>query len=212
MKNALPGAKSRRQNQGKGIYLQRIPRFHYRVSWQDGRETWHPAFSLHKLRHYLASKMSALNVPEADIMRIGGWETDHLFYSSKKGRKGAVRKWHSFTIYSCDFQHITIYIVRMWLLPDSPFAAFLPVCGMWDSNPHGYPQEPKSCMSANSINSACRRVRNGINIRMSHRPSDKRNTRKTAWNPVSRAFSLPETLGIRSPDNLIKSQVLYRLS
>ena len=66
--------------------------------------------------------MSALNVPEADIMRIGGWETDHLFYSSKKGRKGAVRKWHSFTIYSCDFQHITIYIVGMLLFPDSPFS------------------------------------------------------------------------------------------
>ena len=32
LKNALPGAKSRRQNHGKGIYLQRIPQFHYRVS------------------------------------------------------------------------------------------------------------------------------------------------------------------------------------
>ncbi len=37
-----------------------------------------PHFSLHKLRHYFASKMSALNVPEADIMRMGGWETDHV--------------------------------------------------------------------------------------------------------------------------------------
>lgn len=37
-----------------------------------------PAFSIHKLRHYFASKMSAMNVPEADIMKMGGWETDHV--------------------------------------------------------------------------------------------------------------------------------------
>ena len=37
-----------------------------------------PQFSLHKLRHYFASKMSAMNVPEADIMRMGGWETDYV--------------------------------------------------------------------------------------------------------------------------------------
>lgn len=40
-----------------------------------------PKFSLHKLRHYFASKMSALGVPEADIMRMGGWETDHVMKS-----------------------------------------------------------------------------------------------------------------------------------
>lgn len=38
-------------------------------------------FSIHKLRHYFASKMSALNVPEADIMKMGGWETDHVMKS-----------------------------------------------------------------------------------------------------------------------------------
>lgn len=37
-----------------------------------------PRFSVHKLRHYFASKMSALGVPEADILRMGGWETDHV--------------------------------------------------------------------------------------------------------------------------------------
>ncbi len=37
-----------------------------------------PRFPLHKLRHYFASKMSALNVPEANIMKMGGWETDHV--------------------------------------------------------------------------------------------------------------------------------------
>lgn len=40
-----------------------------------------PNFTLHKLRHYFASKMSSMNVPEADIMRMGGWETDHVMKS-----------------------------------------------------------------------------------------------------------------------------------
>ncbi|MCI9134099.1 MAG: site-specific integrase [Lachnospiraceae bacterium] len=40
-----------------------------------------PHFSLHKLRHYFASQMSALGVPEADILRMGGWETDHVMKS-----------------------------------------------------------------------------------------------------------------------------------
>lgn len=35
-------------------------------------------FSLHKLRHYFASQMSELGVPEADILKLGGWETDHV--------------------------------------------------------------------------------------------------------------------------------------
>lgn len=37
-----------------------------------------PRFSMHKLRHYFASKMSAMNIPEEDIMRMGGWETDYV--------------------------------------------------------------------------------------------------------------------------------------
>lgn len=37
-----------------------------------------PYFSLHKLRHYFASKLSAMNVPEADIIKFGGWETDYV--------------------------------------------------------------------------------------------------------------------------------------
>ncbi len=40
-----------------------------------------PRFTMHKLRHYFASKMSALNVSEADIMRMGGWESDHVMNS-----------------------------------------------------------------------------------------------------------------------------------
>lgn len=37
-----------------------------------------PHFSIHKLRHYFASQMSALGVPEADILKLGGWETDRV--------------------------------------------------------------------------------------------------------------------------------------
>lgn len=40
-----------------------------------------PHFSLHKLRHYFASEMSALGIPEADILKMGGWETDHVMKS-----------------------------------------------------------------------------------------------------------------------------------
>lgn len=40
-----------------------------------------PHFSIHKLRHYFASEMSALGVPEVDIMKMGGWETDHVMKS-----------------------------------------------------------------------------------------------------------------------------------
>lgn len=37
-----------------------------------------PQFSLHKLRHYFASKLSAMNVPEVDILKLGGWESDYV--------------------------------------------------------------------------------------------------------------------------------------
>lgn len=40
-----------------------------------------PQFSMHKLRHYFASKMSAIGIPEADIMKMGGWATDHVMKS-----------------------------------------------------------------------------------------------------------------------------------
>lgn len=38
-------------------------------------------FSIHKLRHYFASKMSAMNVPDEYIMQMGGWKTDHVMKS-----------------------------------------------------------------------------------------------------------------------------------
>lgn len=37
-----------------------------------------PEFSLHKLRHYFASVLSENGVPEADILALGGWETDYV--------------------------------------------------------------------------------------------------------------------------------------
>lgn len=37
-----------------------------------------PLFSLHKLRHYFASKMSAIHVPDENIIKMGGWRTDHV--------------------------------------------------------------------------------------------------------------------------------------
>lgn len=40
-----------------------------------------PHFPLHKLRHYFASQMSALGIPEVDILSLGGWETDHVMKS-----------------------------------------------------------------------------------------------------------------------------------
>lgn len=40
-----------------------------------------PKFSIHKLRHYFASVLSANNVPEADILALGGWNTEHVMKS-----------------------------------------------------------------------------------------------------------------------------------
>lgn len=34
-------------------------------------------FSIYKLRHYFASILSEKGVPEADILALGGWETDY---------------------------------------------------------------------------------------------------------------------------------------
>lgn len=40
-----------------------------------------PAFSIHKLRHYFASKMSAMHIPDENIMQMGGWKTDRIMKS-----------------------------------------------------------------------------------------------------------------------------------
>ena len=38
-----------------------------------------PHFRFHDLRSYFASYASALNIPEADIMKMGGWKSDFVF-------------------------------------------------------------------------------------------------------------------------------------
>lgn len=40
-----------------------------------------PSFRFHDLRHYFASYASTLGMPEADIMAMGGWKSDHVFKS-----------------------------------------------------------------------------------------------------------------------------------
>lgn len=37
-----------------------------------------PAFSLHKCRHYFASKLHDCGISDQDIMDLGGWKTDHV--------------------------------------------------------------------------------------------------------------------------------------
>lgn len=67
-----------------------------------------PHFSIHKLRHYFASEMSALGVPEVDILRLGGWETDRVMKSvyrhsmmekEERAKRDAAEKWRN-TIFS----------------------------------------------------------------------------------------------------------------
>jgi integrase len=63
-----------------------------------------PHFSLHKLRHYFASEMSYIGIPEADILSLGGWETDtvmktvyrHSMMDKKENAKReAAHKFHN---------------------------------------------------------------------------------------------------------------------
>ena len=54
-------------------------------------------FSLHKLRHYFASKLSSMNVPEADIMAMGGWATANVMktvyrHSLKESQAASMKK------------------------------------------------------------------------------------------------------------------------
>lgn len=56
-----------------------------------------PTFRFHDLRHYFASYASTLDIPEADIMAMGGWKTDHVFKtiyrdSMEKSRKNSMKK------------------------------------------------------------------------------------------------------------------------
>lgn len=45
--------------------------YHFLVKQQDKLNLDH--FSLHKLRHYFCSSLSEMGIPEADILKLGGW-------------------------------------------------------------------------------------------------------------------------------------------
>lgn len=57
-----------------------------------------PHFSLHKERHYFATSLADMGVAEADILKMGGWSTDHVMkkvyrhdrYSSEIERQKAI--------------------------------------------------------------------------------------------------------------------------
>lgn len=54
-------------------------------------------FRFHDLRHYFASYASTLGIPEADIMAMGGWKSDHVFKSiyrdsMEESRKKSMKK------------------------------------------------------------------------------------------------------------------------
>lgn len=56
-----------------------------------------PQFRFHDLRHYFASYASTLGIPEADIMAMGGWKSDHIFKSiyrdsMEESRRESMRK------------------------------------------------------------------------------------------------------------------------
>jgi integrase len=65
----------------KGYAYKGHPNHLSKVYGRIEKELGIPHFSPHKLRHYFASRMSALGVPEADILKMGGWETDNVMKS-----------------------------------------------------------------------------------------------------------------------------------
>lgn len=70
-----------------------IAKYLYRVQDKLGIQR----FSLHKLRHYFASKLSAMNIPEADILAMGGWETANVMktvyrHSLKESQNASMKR------------------------------------------------------------------------------------------------------------------------
>lgn len=62
----------------QGYVYQGHPNSITRWLWRLQNDLEMEHFSFHKFRHYFASKMSALNIPEADIIAMGGWQTDYV--------------------------------------------------------------------------------------------------------------------------------------
>lgn len=53
--------------------------YHYLVKQQAKLNIEH--FSLHKLRHYFCSSLSEMGIPEADILKLGGWSRPDVMKS-----------------------------------------------------------------------------------------------------------------------------------
>lgn len=60
-----------------------------------------PTFRFHDLRHYFASYASTLGIPEADIMAMGGWKSDHVFKSIYRDSMNESRRQSMQTIGNC---------------------------------------------------------------------------------------------------------------
>ena len=61
---------------GTGRIIQSNPRIIYNKFKKACKEAGTPSFRFHDLRHYGASVLHSLGVPDAYIMERGGWETD----------------------------------------------------------------------------------------------------------------------------------------
>lgn len=76
----IPKALAKEINDNGAIYdgdPKRLNKHLQRIQKQLGI----PQFRFHDLRHYFASYASTLGIPEADIMAMGGWKSDHVFKS-----------------------------------------------------------------------------------------------------------------------------------
>lgn len=51
-----------------------LPQYLFKLEKKAGMEP----FSLHKLRHYFASNAHTLGIPDAYILKLGGWKTDSV--------------------------------------------------------------------------------------------------------------------------------------
>lgn len=62
----------------KGYAFNRNPDNIYKFLASAQEKLGIPKFPPHNLRHYFASKLSELRVPDVDILEMGGWETEHV--------------------------------------------------------------------------------------------------------------------------------------
>ena len=89
-----------------------------------------------------------------------------------------------------------------------------PQCGQQDLNLHGLPLEPKSSASANSAMTADtgKSTTKTSSAQLHRFPDQSSQAKNNTRSKKCCGYLQDETSGTRTPDNLIKSQVLYRLS